>query len=169
MQSDQLTTQGSDTVEILKNDHQVIKQLLNSLTQATQIQQRKTILDQLKAVLTVHNATEENLVYPALQSVADEKRQSQKLYHETAEADVVVFDLDTMLKEGDDSDFAAAAKKLQAAVLEHIDDEENSAFPRLQKNADTRQTQMLTESVREFRSKFRFSPMGTSRTETGDV
>ncbi len=93
----------------------------------------------------------------------------RRLYHETAEADVVVFDLDTMLKEGDDSDFAATAKKLQAAVLEHIDDEENSAFPSLQKNADTQQTQMLTESVREFRSRFRFSPAGTSRTETGDV
>ncbi len=80
MQSDvtQLTTRGSDAVEILKNDHQVIKQLLSSLTQATQTQERQTILDQLKAVLTVHNATEENLVYPALQSVADEKRQSQK-------------------------------------------------------------------------------------------
>ncbi len=174
MQSDvtPLPVRGSDAIEILKNDHDIIKNLLTDLTQATQTQQRKQTLEQLKGALTVHNATEENLVYPALDKVAGKKSESQKLYHETAEADVLIFEIDTMLKEGDDSKFDTKATKLREAILEHIEDEEGSAFPHLQKGADPQQTQMLTTSVREFRSALSFapgSPAARVRTETGAI
>ena len=174
MQSDlsQLPLRGNDAVEILLNDHQIVKTLLSRLTQATQTQERQSALEQLKAALTVHNATEENLVYPALEKVAGKKTESQKLYHETAAADVLIFELDTMLKEGDDADFSKKAEKLQAAILEHIEDEEESAFPHLQENAEPQQAQMLTESVREFRSSFRYeSGLGrmSRSAETGEI
>lgn len=171
MQSDisALPVRGNDAIEILTNDHQTIKSLLSALTQATQPDRRKETLEQLKGALTIHNATEENLLYPALQVVAGKKSESQKLYHETAEADVLVFELDTMLKEGDDSGFSKTAEKLQSAVLEHIDDEENSAFPHLQKNAEPEQAQMLTQSVREFRSSIQFQSPSRARTETGEI
>ena len=171
MQSDisALPVRGNDAIEILTNDHQTIKSLLSALTQATQPDRRKETLEQLKGALTIHNATEENLLYPALQVVAGKKSESQKLYHETAEADVLVFELDTMLKEGDDSGFSKTAEKLQSAVLEHIDDEESSAFPHLQKNAEPEQAQMLTQSVREFRSSMQFQSPSRARTETGEI
>lgn len=174
MQSDlsPLPLRGNDAIEILLNDHQVIKSLLSRLTQAGQASQRKQVLDQLKAALTIHNATEENLVYPALEKVAGKKTEAQKLYHETAAADVLIFELDTMLKEGDDSDFDAKAEKLQGAVLEHIEDEEDSAFPHIQEKAEPEESQMLTESVREFRNSFRFEMAGgarAGRSETGEI
>lgn len=174
MQSDlsPLPVRGNDAVEILLNDHQVIKSLLSQLTQAGRASQRQQVLEQLKAALTIHNATEENLVYPALDKVAGKKSESQKLYHETAAADVLIFELDTMLKEGDDSDFEAKAEKLQAAILEHIEDEEDSAFPHIQEKAEPQQSQMLTESVREFRSSIRFETVAggrMGRSETGEI
>ncbi len=172
MQSDvsPLPVRGNDAIEILTNDHEIIKSLLTGLTQATQTAQRKDALEQLKAALTIHNATEENLVYPALEKVAGKKSESQHLYHETAAADVLVFELDVMLKEGNDSNFSAKAGKLREAILEHIEDEEGSAFADLQKHAQPQQAQMLTNSVREFRSALRFNPgAGRSRTETGEV
>ncbi len=163
-----LPVQGNDAVEILLNDHTAIRDMLTRLTEATKTQQRKQIMDQLKGALTIHNATEENLVYPALREVARKKAESQHLYQETAEADVLVFQLDTMLKAGDDTKFEKTAQKLQEAVLEHMDEEEDKAFPQLQKSAEPQQTQMLTESVREFRSSFQFSAP-TSRTEKGEI
>ena len=176
MQTDQsqLPVRGTDAIEILINDHEVIKGLLERLTAATQDPERRSILEQLKGALTLHNATEENLLYPALNKVAGKKSEAEKLYHETAEADVLVFELDTMLKEGDTGKFQAKAEKLQDAVLEHIDDEESSAFPHLQKGAEPAQSQMLTQSVREFRSALRY--MGgpeaggaRSKSETGEI
>ena len=157
--SGETTVQGNDAVDILLNDHTRIKGLLQQLTQSTDRMMRKQTLEQLKGLLTVHNATEENLVYPAIALVAGKKSESLHLYHETAAADMLVFELDSMLKEGDDSEkFEKTAKGLQKAVLEHIDDEEQKAFPHLQKHADVQHKQLLTQSVREFRSALTYKP-----------
>lgn len=172
MQSEitELPMRGNDAIEILTNDHQTIKSLLSSLTQGTGMSGRQETLERLKACLTIHNATEENLFYPALQVVAGKKSESQKLYHETAAADVLVFELDTMLKEGDDSGFTKTAEKLQAAILEHIEDEEQKAFKDLQEKAEPQQAQMLTQSVREFRSMMHVgSGSARMRSETGEI
>jgi hemerythrin superfamily protein len=134
-----LPARGNDAVEILENDHEVIKELLDQLTSATN-SKRADVLELLKGVLTIHNATEENLVYPAINKVAGSKLESQHLYHETAEADVLFFELDS----------------LRDAVLHHIDEEENKAFPRLEENGDPQNAASLTESMREFRKSLRF-------------
>ena len=163
---------GADAIETLIEDHQRIKSLLSDLTKSTQSSSRMQTLERLKALLTVHNATEENLIYPALREVAGKKSESLKLYNETAEADVLVFTLDTMLKEGRDDDFGKTAGKLQAAILEHIEDEEEKAFPHLQKGAQPQQAQLLNESVRQFRGSLRFDAAGGRAqpgAETGEI
>lgn len=165
-----LPVRGSDVTEILVNDHQIIKRLLTQLTQSGAGIDRQETLEELKAALTIHNATEENIVYPALHAVAGKKSEAEHLYHETATADVLVFKLDTMLKEGDESGFPALAEKLKGAIEEHIEDEEKSALPHLSKGASPEQAQLLTESIQEFRSAFRFeNPAGFGRAETGEI
>ena len=64
-----IRNEGADAVEILVNDHRVIKQLLTELPDATG-QARADLLQRLKAILTIHNATEENFVYPAIHEIA---------------------------------------------------------------------------------------------------
>jgi hemerythrin superfamily protein len=146
-----LPVRGHDTVEILLNDHEVIKSLLARLTGATEMKERKELLEQLKGALTIHNATEENIVYPALNKIAGKKAESEHLYHETAEADVLLFELDSTLKEGDDATFSKRAEKFQSEILHHMENEETSALPHLQEKADPKHAKMLTETVREFR------------------
>jgi hemerythrin superfamily protein len=150
-----LPARGSDAVEILMNDHDVIENLLIDLTEATG-KTRKQVLEQLVGVLTIHNATEENLVYPAINKVAGSKLEAQHLYHETAEADTLLFELDSMLKEHDDSEFAARAEKFADAVRHHIEEEEQKAFPRLRENADARHSEILAASVKKFRESLHF-------------
>jgi hemerythrin superfamily protein len=170
MQSDvmELPVRGSNALEILMNDHQTIKSLLDQLSRATQQSERKQSLERLKAALTIHNATEENLVYPALDVVAHKRWEPQKLYHETAMADILLFELDTMLKTGDTSDFEQKCQKLVKAINEHIEDEEEKAFVHLRDKAESNEMQMLTESVREFRGMLHMGPMG-GRMETGEI
>ncbi|HET7815599.1 MAG TPA: hemerythrin domain-containing protein [Candidatus Baltobacteraceae bacterium] len=157
-----------DAVQELINEHQTIKGLLERLESSTGTE-ATSILEQLKGILTVHNAVEENLVYPALRVVANKKSESLKLYGETAEADTLIFEIDTMLKEGATAEFSKRVKKLHAAVLEHIDDEESKAFKHLQDNAEPAQTQQLNESVREFRSKLHFEGSPSGRATTGEI
>jgi hemerythrin superfamily protein len=159
-----LEVRGNSAVEILINDHKTIKKLLSDLTKDTDAKSLTRTMEDLKAILTVHNATEENLVYPAIRTIGRKKAESSHLYHETAEADVLVFQLDTMLKEGGDSDtFREKAIALRDAVLEHIEDEETSAFPHLQEKAEPDQDATLTQAVREFRGSFRFEAAPAAR------
>jgi hemerythrin-like domain-containing protein len=65
-----------------------------------------------------------------------------------------------MLKEGDDGAFAAQARKFQAAVLHHIDEEEQKAFPRLRQNGDPQHSETLVDSVRQFRRSLHFETPG---------
>lgn len=173
MQSDMnmLPLRGNTVHEIIENDHEVIKGLLTSLTHAAARADRVQTLEQIKAALTIHNAMEENLIYPALDKVAGHKIESLKLYNETAAADILVFQIDTMLKEGDETKFAEKAEKLQSAVFKHIEAEEKSAMPHLEKGAQAAESQMLLQSVREFRTALRFQPQNvpTARTYTGEV
>lgn len=173
MQSDVnlLPMRGTTVREILENDHEIIKGLLNSLTHAAAREDRMQILEQLKGALTIHNAMEENIVYPALAKVAGHNFETLKLYNETASADMLVFEIDTMLKEGDDTKFSEKAEKLHGAVFKHIEAEEKSALPHLEKGAETQEQQMLMQSVREFRSAMHFTPatIPTSRTYTGEI
>ena len=152
--------QGSTAVEILVNDHRKIKELLNRLVQQTSTQDRMQCLKELQGVLTVHNATEENLVYPALNKIGKKMFESLHLYYETANADIAAFEIDTMLKNGEAADAVQAkVEKLRDAVLEHIDDEERKAFPHLKDAADDTETQQLNQAVRTFRGSIRFEPM----------
>jgi hemerythrin superfamily protein len=170
MQSDVnvLPLRGNSVHEILENDHETIKGLLNSLGHASG-DDRRRILEQLKGALTIHNSMEENLIYPALDKVGGHKAEAMKLYNETASADIMVFEIDTMLKEGDDTKFAAKCEKLRDAVFKHIEAEEKSAMPHLEKGAESRESQMLLQSVREFRNSMRFMAGMTARVETGEI
>ena len=157
MQSDTtlLPAHGNDAIEILRNDHRVIKGLVRELVESDAAS-RKQVLEQLKGVLTIHNATEENLVYPAIGNASRGKDEAGRLYHQTAEADRIVFELDSLLTQRDGARFSATAKKFEKAVLAHIDEEENEAFPRLREESDPEQSVRLTEAVRSFRKSLRF-------------
>lgn len=95
-------------------------------------------------------------VYPAINKIAGSKLESQHLYHETAEADTMLFELDSMLKERDESEFGAKADKFADAVRHHIEEEEQKAFPRLQENTDARHSEILAQSVKTFRKSLHF-------------
>jgi hemerythrin superfamily protein len=144
---------GTDAIDILEDDHERIKQLLSELVEAED-DRRQAVLDELKAILTIHNATEENLVYPAVRFMAKRGVESDKLYHQQDEAKVAVWELD-MLAEGDE--FGKQAAALQSAVLAHIRKEEETEFPHLREAAGASGLRDLTAAVREFRANFQFA------------
>lgn len=154
---------GATAIDILINDHQTIKSLLDRLIVASDREERTECLQQLQGVLTVHNATEENLIYPALSSLGKRAPESLHLYHETANADIAAYEIDSMLKEGADNErIQAHCEKLRSAVFEHIHDEETKAFPRLKDAAGARQEASLNASVRTFRGSISFQPTRSS-------
>lgn len=153
-QNSESTAVGNDAIEILLNDHTKVKGLLNQLPDA-QGSRRKDVLEQLKGLLTVHNASEENLVYPAIRELAKRPMHASQLYHQQDEAKVAVWELDM---HPDDPAFSEKATKLRAAVLAHVGQEEEHEFPHLRDALEPQQMQELTEKLRKFRQEFKFSP-----------
>ena len=150
-----VATVGKDAIEILLNDHKVVKGLFEQLATSGE-GERKDILEALKAVLTVHNSTEENLVYPAIRFVAGRTRDAETLYHQQDEAEAGLWSIDATIKglvEGDDVD--EQIKALQKAVLAHVKKEEETEFPHLREALKGNALKALTDDVREFCSNFR--------------
>jgi hemerythrin superfamily protein len=153
-----VATVGLDALDILMNDHASIKGLLTDLVNATENERRKDILAQLKGVLVIHNATEENLVYPALAKIAGDQPAAEELHRETGVADVAIFELDALLQAGEEPDFGDKVVTLRDAVLAHIETEETTAFPHLREKATPEEGEALTQAVRDFRNALRFEP-----------
>ena len=150
-----ITTTGDDAIEILLNDHERVKRLFDELA-ASDTAGRATVLEQLKALLTVHNATEENLVYPAIRFVAARPRDAETLYHQQDEAEWSLWSIDATLKgvlDGDDAD--EQIQTLHKAVLAHIRKEEETEFPHLREALEDGELAQLTDDVRAFRNTFR--------------
>ncbi len=146
----EVATHGDDALSILINDHVAVKEMLIALNEAAP-GQREPLLKRLKLLLTVHNATEENLVYPAIRLLSRHPEESATLYQQTASADVIVW----MLSNLDPADpaFETNAADLRDAVLEHVRLEEEQEFPAL-REAAVAEMAKLTADVREFRHTF---------------
>lgn len=155
LRSDQVIDAQSNVsaIALLKDEHRIIKQMLDLLADGSDEQQQVMTLNQLKMVLTLHNATEEDFVYPAIREIAGLPDDSAELYHEQDEAKVLVWKIDTCFKEGRAGEALLLAKQLRDAVYDHIATEESSDFPALEQQATPQQAQMMNDAVAEFRSK----------------
>ena len=150
-----IATTGNDAIEILEHDHERVKALFEELA-AAGTSDRPAILEQLKAVLTVHCATEENLVYPAVRVAAGRRKDADTLYHQQDEAKVGIWQIDAILKGTIKGDADTHIDELQSAVLAHVRKEEETEFPHLRDALKGKGLSQLTADVREFRATFRF-------------
>lgn len=89
--------------------------------------EREHLLRELSNALTIHNANEENIVYPAIREVADRPDDAALLYHQQDEAKVAIWGLMSLPKEG--PDFTRRFTELRNAILTHIRQEEAIDFP----------------------------------------
>lgn len=92
---------SGNAIDILIQDHRRIGALMTQIaaTSAGDALQRAALLQRLADLLTIHNASEENLVYPAIRDLANRPQDAATLYHQQDEAKVLVFELDQMPKE----------------------------------------------------------------------
>jgi hemerythrin superfamily protein len=152
--AEKLASDAGDAFAVLKRDHEVVKNLLAELVQPGDRTLRRTMLNRLKTALAIHNATEESLIYPATRVLAGRKDQSERLYRETAEADVLLFEIDALREDRDEPQFDEKVAKLRDAIFAHIDEEEATVFPDLLERLGADGCKRLSQSVREFRGAF---------------
>jgi len=141
---------AGDALDLLIDEHRQIKDLLHKLQNANE--DRAAVLEQLKGILVVHCASEENVVYPAIRDLADRPMHATTLYHEQDDAQVAVWELAQLTT--DDEKFTDKAAKLRDAIYAHIEQEEDHEFPSLRTDAPPEALSNLTADMRKFRATF---------------
>jgi hemerythrin-like domain-containing protein len=143
---------AKDAIALLKQDHELVKEMLGELQQAAGTERdeehQTQLLAEIEAELKVHTQVEEQIFYPAFRDAAA-KREDAKLYFEAVEEHHVV---DMVLPEVSDGrpgspEFAAKVKVLKDLVEHHIEEEEGQMFPKAKKALGKEQLEQLGEQI----------------------
>lgn len=122
-----------NAVELLKQDHQVVKQLLEKLVATTErgVKTRQDLLQKIHVELAVHTDIEEQIFYPAYEQaggreegvMSAEAREEHRAVESLVLPDLVKTDPSSI-------SFAGRAKVLKELVEHHIEEEEQEMFPK---------------------------------------
>lgn len=123
------TKDQNDPIELLKTDHRRFEKLLEDGEATTEraIKGRGEILKALTSELTVHEAIEEQILYPALRPHAEAHDIVLEGIEEHHVADVLITELHKVAK--DNEKWGAKFSVLKESVEHHIKEEERMMFP----------------------------------------
>lgn len=128
------STNGTDPIELLKEDHQKVKALFDEFEGTTNKRSQQRIVREAILELDVHAGIEEEIFYPAFAEAARESEE-EDILHEAEEEHHVVHLLIAELREMPEIDERAHAKFIVLAenVRHHIDEEEKEMLPKAKK------------------------------------
>jgi hemerythrin superfamily protein len=123
-----------NALELLTQDHKNMRALLDELaaTTARGVKKRKELLGKVRTNLTVHNAIEEEIFYPAFKKAGDGKDDA-KMYFEALEEHRAAGDLvlpDLLKTDVASEKFSGRVKVLKELFEHHAGEEEKEMFKR---------------------------------------
>jgi hemerythrin superfamily protein len=135
---------NGDVIAGLEQDHQQIRSLLQQIQSTQDAAQREPLFHQLGSLLTIHNAVEENLVYPALQDISKRPQDAAQLYRQQDDSKVLFFALDALPKNS--PEFNTQFVAFRNAVLAHIEQEERTDFPIVRSTASQKLADLTSKA-----------------------
>lgn len=139
----------TDAISILMSEHQAVKERFQMLLNAKG-SRRSDILEEIKQMLALHNASEENVIYPAVHSLIGRPMHARTLYHEQDDAEVALWDLASL--EPDDPEFLRKGSELLDALLAHVKREEETEFRHLREELADDELDEITAEFHAFRA-----------------
>jgi hypothetical protein len=117
-----------DALKLLKDDHDKVKKLLEEGESTTEraVKTRKELFAKIKGELKVHEAIEEEVLYPALKEHAETKDIVLEAYEEHHVVDVILGELEQTPV--DDETWAAKFTVMKENLEHHIEEEEDEMF-----------------------------------------
>ena len=133
-------------VEILKEDHDKVKQLFKDY------QGGKTkVLPQIEAELRVHMELEEKFLYPELERHEETKEKSFEAVEEHHAAKLWIKEIGKATTS--DERMKARVKVLQEMIEHHIEEEEKKVFPTAKKVLDKAKVEEIAQKIQQGKSK----------------
>jgi hemerythrin superfamily protein len=119
-----------NAIKMLKQQHREVEKLFKQLEKAKSARPRQKVFDEIADKLAVHAAIEEKHFYPSVK-----RRNTEDILLESVEEHLGVKRViaDMLDLEADDPIFEAKAKVLQDLVEHHVEEEEGTLFPKVEK------------------------------------
>jgi hemerythrin superfamily protein len=130
---------GHDPFKLLIEDHRMILATLDQMLEEPKEStvRRSSLYLALKRKLAKHALAEEDVVYPLLHNEGQDTEASKELYDEHADMKILLFELEELLKSGED--WGRQVRSLRDLIQDHVNEEEQAVFPKLRQIFGERQ------------------------------
>jgi hemerythrin superfamily protein len=135
-----------DPVKLIKQDHRAVKSLFRKFERADRRAEKQKIAEEIIEELSIHAIIEEQLVYPVLREA--ERRLERRVLNALEEhhsAKLLLAELDKMKVE--EERYGAKMHVVRQTVETHIEEEESTLLPRLDKLLDDDARSALAEAM----------------------
>jgi len=123
-----------DALELLKQDHQAVKDLFGQLDDTEDTKQRKRLFDQIDTQLNIHAHIEETVFYPEIQKIDELKDMVEEALEEHQEVKTLLEEIEGLDPEAEQ--FSASLEELMENVEHHVAEEEDEMFPKVRERCD---------------------------------
>jgi hemerythrin superfamily protein len=138
--------------EILKSDHDELKQLLNDLVVLKDNDDyRYVLIEEIRNALVPHSRAEESVLYNTLRAVNADKKMIFHGFQEHLEAETLLRTLQVM--DTMNLGWRRVAQKLLAVVSHHIEAEEDEVFSEARKVFTSQEAIAMGEAFNELKPK----------------
>jgi hemerythrin-like domain-containing protein len=136
-----------DAITLLKDDHEKMKKLLSELESTTDrgVKTREELFTKVRDELTVHEAIEEEIFYPALKEHPKTKEITLEAYEEHHVVDMVMAEIETVAF--DDEQWGAKFKVMKENIEHHIEEEEKEMFKQVRQVFEPEELEQLGEQM----------------------
>lgn len=125
---DSITHPKEDAINILKTDHNTVRQLFKDFENAKTTKARVSIATQAIKELQIHAAIEENIFYPTVRPKLGDKDIMNEADEEHHVAKLLIAELSQMT--GNEEHYEAKFTVLAENIKHHIKEEEGQMFPK---------------------------------------
>ena len=136
-----------DALKLLKDDHDRVKKMLEEIDSTTERAEKTRTegLAKLKQELTIHEAIEEEIFYPALKQHAEAKEIVLEAFEEHDVVDAIMSEIEATPTQ--DETWAAKFSVMKENLEHHIEEEEGEMFSLARKVLDRDELDQLGDRM----------------------
>jgi hemerythrin superfamily protein len=140
-----------DGLELLKQDHQAVKDLFDQIGDAEDGKQRKKLFDQIDTQLNIHAHIEETVFYPEMQKIDELNDMVEEALEEHQEVKTLLEEMEG--RDPEDDQFIASLEELMENVEHHVAEEEDEMFPKVRERCDQATLDRLGDQLESAKGK----------------
>jgi len=137
-----------NALELLRMDHDRVSDLFDQIDQTDSMQEKRKLFRLIKQELDLHTRIEESVFYPVFARLPEFKDQISDALDEHQEVKSLIQELS---RTSDDEKMEDKLDELMDCFENHVDEEENALFPKIERHFNEDQLDQIGSQLEEAR------------------